>query len=155
MSSQYFNIKLISNHNCSLSYLKVINLVSCEQKSSGSIEIESVLIESDDVRFGEDVTLTRRKVRDDVIEPDGFESEPRDITSSLDLKVENSDFGFESGSEVFGDGHVDDEHPAERSVVRGRCGQRRRRRRVAFLRIRKFDRTRTQNDLFAQHFISN
>ena len=141
MSSQYFNIKLISNHNCSLSYLKVINLVSCEQKSSGSIEIESVLIEGDDVRFGENMALTRRKVRNDVIESDGFKSEPRDVASGLDLEVENSDFGFESGSEVFGDGHVDDEHPAERSVVRGRCGQRRRRRRVAFLRIRKFDRT--------------
>jgi hypothetical protein len=110
----------IPYYNYNMFYLKVINLISCEQKGSRSVEIESVLIESDDVRFGENVTLTRRKVRNDVIESDCVESEPRDIASGLDLEVENSDFGFESGSEVFGDGYVDNEHPAERSVVRGR-----------------------------------
>ena len=76
-----------------------------------------MLVESDDVGFGEHMTLARRKIRDDVVETFGIETEPRRVASSLDLKTQNSDFRFETRSEVFGNCRVDYKRFAERSVV--------------------------------------
>ena len=76
-----------------------------------------MLVESDDVRFGEHVTLARREIGDDVVETFGIETEPRRVASSLDLETQSSDFRFKTGSEVFGDCRVDYKRFAERSVV--------------------------------------
>ena len=105
-----------------------------------------MLVEGDDVRFGEDVTLAGRKIGDHVIQGHRFESKPRNVSSRLKFKFQNSNFRFKAGSKVFGDRQVDDGYPAEGLVAEAQT-------RVALLGVGNVDCARAERDLLRQVFV--
>ncbi len=79
--SYFYNLELYASVNRFLSfcheYLKILDFILVKEESSGSVEVEPVLIEGDHVRLGEDVALARRSISDLVVQGNGFESYPR------------------------------------------------------------------------------
>ncbi len=67
-------------------YLKILDFILVKEKSSGSVEVEPVLIEGDHVRLSEDMALARRSISDLVIQGNGFESHPRNIAPDFHIK---------------------------------------------------------------------
>jgi hypothetical protein len=67
-------------------YLKIIDFILVKEKCSGSIEVEPVLVEGDDVRLGEDVTLARWSIDDLVFQGNWFEADPRNVTTDFHIE---------------------------------------------------------------------